>query len=200
MPGRDGVPNQKPASSYQFSIKQITLVVLAAAVLFGLIHWAREASLAAEDARLRKIESHYQRQVDSLGLAIRAYANLHSEYPIENSSTNDLRLHLLRRFRVPNAALTDAALTQISELNPSEQLVFWLSDAVRPMTTGEQRRPFYDFDPRFLVDFDVDGFPEFVSPEGTPFIYSAGAVRVRSRRTQREILVELDLPIWGTEK
>ena len=68
----------------------------------------------------------------------------------------------------------------LSRLSCDETLVFYLSGRLEKILGDDTHGAFYDFDEDRLADWDMDGFPEYLSEDGevfycrdsTPIVYS----------------------------
>ena len=127
-------------------------------------------------------------EISSMAQAMEAYRAKYGAYPPDfalNSNPDKAQIdkHLARnfRYRKPNDTVGD-----LRGLDPSEALVFWLSDFSGdpnfPLSKREQvapewkafkgAKPWFDFEQTRLADRDEDGYPEYY-PEGSemPYVY-----------------------------
>lgn len=172
------------ARQQAFTLVELLVVIVVIAILVALLVPTIGAAMyAARNAQIGI-------EISNLAQAIEAYRTKNGSYPPDFASTDpavikqQIDAHLARNYRYRNIAMDQLTAEQLSSLDPSEALYFWIrglsKDPKRPLTGGGDRVG-YDFKQAQLADNDGDGFPEYyVRNCEVPLVYihnqSYGAV------------------------
>lgn len=159
----------------------IIIIAILAAILIPAVNAARKTARKAVISKdLMEIVTAVESYKDKNG----------GDYPPDWLYPARVKAHLARAFPRYNRATEDTAVDNAyKKLDPSEALVFWLSqvknDPVNPLTSASTSlNVFMQFDAKRLADHDGDGFMEYYPPgvPTAPYVYfhssSYGLVKV----------------------